>query len=157
MTLDQDNAPWAFCKSGEAYRTIAALEAMATLVAVMIFAPTIPHRARGQVMLTSVTDNKGNMYALSRLMSTKFPLCLIVMELAAQLEHHQMRLNVEWAPRDYNQEADDLSNLRFDGFHPARRLGTRVEDLNFIVLDRLLRHALDFEAARQEKKSRVLH
>ncbi len=153
ITLNRHNAPWAFSKSGEAYRTIAALEAMATLVAVILFAPMVPRRSRGQVMLTSVTDNKGNMYALSRLMSTKFPLCLIVMELAAQLERHEMRLNVEWTPRDLNQEADDLSNFRFAGFHPAHRLGSRLEDINFIVLDRLLCHALEFEEARREARA----
>ena len=46
--------------------------------------------------------------------SARFPLCLIPMELGAQLEARGSRLSTAWAPREQNQAADDLTNLKFD-------------------------------------------
>ena len=43
-------------------------------------------------------------------MSTTYPLCLVQMELAAQLEARRAVLMPDWAPRDMNTEADALTN-----------------------------------------------
>ena len=39
ISLNRENAPWAYCKVGEAYRVIAALELFATLVCVLLLRP----------------------------------------------------------------------------------------------------------------------
>ncbi len=154
IRVEESTTPWAFCRSGEAFRTIAALEALATLVAVVVFAPLLPRRSSTPVVVTSVTDNQGNGFALTRLMTTRFPLCLIVMELSAQLEAHNMRLEVEWAPRESNQEADDLSNGISEGFTERHRTEIDLATFPWIVLNRLVSHALDFERTRPPKRKR---
>ncbi len=153
-TLTQQNAPWAFCREGEAYRTIAALEAMATLLSTVIFSPLLPINAAAQVVLTSVTDNRGNSFALTKLMTTRFPLCLIVMELSAQLEARNMRLEMQWSPRDLNSEADALTNGDYTGFNPEHRIAVDLGAIPWLVLNRLMAHALDFEESRQRAKRR---
>ena len=55
-------------------------------------------------------------------MTTRFPLCTVVMELAAKAEACGVRVEAEWTPRDRNQEADDPSNLRTNGFDPHKEV-----------------------------------
>ena len=38
------------------------------------------------------------------------------MEMAVQMEDLNVRLDVNWTPRDYNEEADRLSNGNSEGF-----------------------------------------
>ena len=42
---------------------------------------------------------------MNKLLTARFPLCAIVMELAAQAEHRKVRMEAERTPRDRNQEA----------------------------------------------------
>ena len=44
------------------------------------------------------------------MMTTKFPLCAAVMQLASTLTEKKQKLRLNWAPRDQNYEADELSN-----------------------------------------------
>ena len=65
--LCEETAPWAYCRGGEPYRTIAALEAMATLVSIVAFSAWLPRHSASHVTVTSLTDNQGNKHALKRL------------------------------------------------------------------------------------------
>ncbi len=56
------------------------------------------------------------------MLTTKLPLGLVCMELAAQLSHRHLDLNLVWRRREENTEADDLTNQRFGAFDPARRV-----------------------------------
>ena len=50
-------------------------------------------------------------------MTTKFPLCAAMMQLSSTLAERHMKLRLNWAPREQNYEADELSNgikHRFD-------------------------------------------
>ena len=55
-------------------------------------------------------------------MTTRFPLCAFVMESAAQAETRGVKMEAEWTPRDRNQEADDLSNLRTSSLDPNKEV-----------------------------------
>ena len=88
--------------------------------------------------MQGITDNLGNTFALTKLMSSKFPLVVILAELAAQLRSRGMSLNLEWAPRDQNDEADALTNEDFTAFDPARRIEVDVETVEWLVLPRML-------------------
>ena len=55
-------------------------------------------------------------------MTTKYPLCLVAMELAAQLGERRLDLDLRWRRRDRNVEADALTNERFEGFDPELRV-----------------------------------
>jgi len=105
VQLDEDVAPWAYEKDRQPFRVVASLEALAVLVAVLtLTAPAAGLNRKGTVMLPLMTDNRGNSFALTRLMSTKYPLCLLVMELAVALEERGLSLTAEWAPRDTGVE-----------------------------------------------------
>ena len=65
---------------------------------------------RGSLTLSGVTDNLGNRFAVSKLMTTKFPLCAAMMQLSSTLSQRHMKLRLNWAPREQNYEADELSN-----------------------------------------------
>jgi hypothetical protein len=88
--------------------------------------------------LQGITDNLGNTFALTKLMSSKFPLGVILAELAAQRKARGIALNLEWAPRDQNVESDALTNGDYSSFDPARRIQVDVGSDSWIVLPRML-------------------
>ena len=155
LKLDEDTAPWAFCRSGEPYRAIAALEAMATLVSVVAFAAWLPQRSETHVTVTSLTDNQGNSHALTHLSSARFPLCVVAMELSAQMDRLGVRLDVRWSPREWNQEADDLSNGKTEGYSVANRVMQNISEIKWLVLDDLMNFGVNFEKERNNAKKRI--
>ena len=76
--------------------------------------------------------------------STSFPLCVVAMELASQLEARQTRLSLEWSPREVNQQADDLTNEKFDEFDLDRRLEIDFERLPWKYLPQAMREGAEF-------------
>eukprot|EP00435_Cladocopium_sp_Y103_P010320 s1590_g2.t1 len=105
--LTHENAPWLYA-AGESYRPIASLELLATLAAVMSFG--VGSSGSCQVACSAGTDNRGNSFVVSRLLTTKFPLCAFLMELALQLHINKVDLELYWLPRLQNTEADSLTN-----------------------------------------------
>ena len=65
------------------------------------------------------TDNRGNGSALNKLMSTRYPVNALLMELACYCKHTGTKAIVEWAPRSANRQADDLANERTSSFDPS--------------------------------------
>ena len=88
--------------------------------------------------LTGYTDNSGNTFLLDRLMTSKYPLVVILIEVAEQLAAENVGLALRWAPRLQNEEADALTNGCFESFSPERRIVARVEDMKFIALNELM-------------------
>jgi len=139
VQLSEQTAPWAYEKDKQPFRVVASLEALAVLVAVLtLTSPIAGSTRRGTVILPLMTDNRGNSFALSRLMSTKYPLCLLVMELAVALEERGLALSAEWAPREWNAEADAITNSRFEGFAEENRVPFDMRTFPWRVLDTLL-------------------
>jgi len=145
VQLNDQTAPWAYEKDRQPFRVIASLEALAVLVATLtLTSPVAGCSRRGSVMLPLLTDNRGNSFALSRLMTTKYPLCLLVMELAVALEERGLALTAEWVPREWNAEADALTNSRFEGFIDANRVEFDMRSHPWKVLPKLLRDGQQF-------------
>ena len=92
-------------------------------------------------MATGQTDSQVASQLVGRSMTTSYPLCLIAMEAAAQLEGRSLDLALEWIPRTHNAEADALTNLEFGAFSPACRIPVDVATLPFLVLPRLMAEA----------------
>ena len=129
ISLNRRNAPWAFQK-GEAFRTIASLELLGVLVGLMVLVPDEElHGAErsGLLRISCGTDNLGNTYLLDRLITTKYPLGVVLMEVAHQCHRKGLSLRADWVPRLENQEADDLTNLEFKCFSPQNRLDVQLE------------------------------
>ena len=80
-------------------------------------------------------------------------MCLLVMELAAVLEERGLALTAEWAPREWNAEADALTNSRFEGFNEAYRVHFDMSTQSWRVLDKLLQDGRAFYAAAQAARA----
>ena len=84
--------------------------------------------------LSAYTDNLANTHALKKFGSSRYPLSIVAMELAAQLDLAGIDLELQWVPRGQNQPADDLTNQKFDDFNEANRLEVVFEEIPFKVM-----------------------
>lgn len=71
--------------------------------------------------MTASGDTQSNGFTLDKFGTTKYPLRIVLMESAAQLQRAGLLLSVAWRPREVNEEADALTNSNFGAFDPARR------------------------------------
>ncbi len=67
-------------------------------------------------------------------MTTKFPLVIVHMEVAAVLQAKGTQLEIHWLPRLQNTEADSFRNLEFSEFNPALRIRVDIENYQGIVM-----------------------
>lgn len=126
--------PWLYLK-GEPFRTIAAAELLAVTIAVMVFKEEAKWwRSDGRFSITGFTDNSSNSFVIDKYLSTKFPVSLVLMELAHQLGDMEVSLNLHWIPREQNEEADDLSKGRFEKFSEKKRIHVDLEKMDFRVI-----------------------
>ena len=79
------------------------------------------------------TDNRGNTFAVSKLMTTKFLLCAFLLEPAMQLQM-KSELQLRWLPRLQNVETDRLTNGDFTGFIDRKRLRFSVDEFSGVLL-----------------------
>jgi hypothetical protein len=90
---------------------------------------------------------------LEKLSSTKYPLYLVLMELAHQLRKRRCLLDVAWRPREENEEADALTNWQYGAFDVAKRIPVVWEQLPLEVLPRLASAAeAHFEEVQELKR-----
>lgn len=153
VTLTRRNAPFLFVK-GEPFRTIASAELLGVTVAIIVLGPGSKWRnGAGRVGITGFTDNLSNAYLLDRFLTTRFPLSLVLMELAKQLEDSRLDLDLAWVPREQNEEADDLSKGRYSCFEMANRLEVDMEKVPFKILRNMLDAATEFDKEIKEKRT----
>ena len=154
FSLSPESAPWAF-ERGLPFKTISALELLATVVGIIAFGPASSEGERWDSMVTvsAQTDSQVASRVLGRALTTSFPLCLVAMEAAAQLEARGLDLGLNWVPREVNEEADALSNFRFGGFSEDMRIYLDMADLPFLTLPKLLKVAADFYAHAKKVKA----
>ena len=88
-------------------------------------------------------------------MSTKFPLTIFVMELFESLRNGRCFLKLDWVPREANQMADDLTNLKFDCFDMQSRVRWDPGQQQWCVLDRFMKHAKEFHEELKLKRTEV--
>ena len=141
LELTRRSAPWAYIK-GEPFRAIAALELAAILAALILFGKGAPWAGRRSRMLISAfTDNMGNSFLVSKFLSCKYPLSIVLMEVACQLKKLNVEMDLGWIPRNENEEADSLTNSEFGEFDEGKRIEASFENLDFIVLKELMEEA----------------
>ena len=121
---------------------------------IISFGDAWPVGATGEIRLQGVTDNQGNSFAVTKLMSSKFPLVVILAEVAAQLRQRSMALSLGWAPREQNEEADALTNGDFSQFKSANRVNLVIDEVKWLILPRMLQVAEDiYEDVTRRKAS----
>ena len=84
----KEHFPWVFSKSDKPSRVIATLEALATLLALKLFyGDKLDSNIRKIRLQPTWTDNRGNGSALNKLMSTRYPVNALLMELATHCKY----------------------------------------------------------------------
>lgn len=147
-------APWLKIKGRNPKRVIAALEMLATLVAVKLWLK----KAGGDVNVRAeaFTDNRGNEFIVQRGMTTKFPLVLLVIEMSETLRSEDATAGLTWIKREENQLADDLTNEEFGKFDEKKRVIVTEEKCKWVVLGELLPESeelyRELQAAKEKKK-----
>ncbi len=149
-TLDRDSAPWAYHR-GLPFKTIASLEALASLMGVLAFCDERGEHSDCTLIVPGYSDNRGNKFALSYLQSSKYPLCVLLMELACQLENRAQRLQLSWVPRELNDEADRLSRGDTSGFCDANRVRLRPDEVKWEVLHKYMDLGLSLEKLKRPR------
>ena len=66
------------------------------------------------------------------------------MELSCQLEKLGARLMMEWSPREPNEEPDRFSNGDCISFSERNRIHLKMDNANWIILDRMLSLGAEF-------------
>jgi hypothetical protein len=100
VTQTRATAPCAFAR-GEPFRTIASLELLGTLVSLVVLVPEADRRGDASALITMScsTDNQGISFLLDRLLTTKYPLGVILMQLAHEMRRRRLLLRARWLPR----------------------------------------------------------
>ena len=152
MRLAKQNSPWAFA-TGEPFRVIASLELLAILVGVIVF-DLLGGGSDGRVEVTAFTDNRGNGHLMEKLLTTRMPLALVLIELVAQLQRRRLELNLAWVPTEHNEEADALTNEDFRGFAPSLRIPCPPSTLSrrFLLLHDIIPFLSDFRSTTEALK-----
>ena len=154
VQLTRSTAPWAFAR-GEPFRTIASLELLGTLVGLMVLVPEgegFCGETAASFSLSCGTDNQGNAYLLDRMMTTKYPLAVVLMELAHQMRRRRLVLRAHWLPRLENEEADALTNFDFRHFDKGKRIPVALDTLGFGIMPRLFELGEAFLADKEKAK-----
>ena len=68
-------------------------------------------------------------------MTAKYPLGLILIELAHQVSTHRMALWVEWVPRLKHEEADALTDSDLWNVTTSNRTDVDLTELIYVILD----------------------
>ena len=140
MKLDRVTAPWAYAR-GEPFRAIASLELLGSLLGLMLLVDEVPGGSPflgGKISVGGNTDNSGNRFAVTKMLTTKWPLLAFLAELSAQLEVRNVLLEVNWVPREENAEADAIKNEDAQWLRKEKRIRKTPGQMPFIVLPELL-------------------
>ena len=90
--------------------------------------------ACGLLGMSCGTDNQGNSFLLDRMLTTKYPPGVVLMELAHQMRIRRLALRAHRLPYMENEEADALTNDDFRHFRPEWRIFVDIEKMSFGVL-----------------------
>ena len=111
----------------------------------------------GVVTIGCANDNQGNHFVLDSLMSTRYPLGPILIELSYGLAGRRMALRAEWVPCLQKEEADALTDGETRHFTAMLFIDVKIEEVKFGVLTEVLAaielYFAELEAARAKAKS----
>ena len=152
LEVDRTNFPWAFHKENNPQRTIATLELLGTLLAIMVFDYDYNKLSKFTCTITGATDNQGMALLTQKLMSTKWPVAPVLMELSEQMRRRRLELNLRWIPRGDNDLADAITNEDFSRFSQEKRIPVDAAGLKWLFLPEALKWSKEiYDIAHQPK------
>ncbi|CAK9111088.1 unnamed protein product [Durusdinium trenchii] len=154
LKVTEVSAPWLYYRGRNPKRVIAALELLATLVALKLWLREAGDSA--EVLAEAFTDNRGNSFILKKGLSTKYPITLLVIEVAETLRRLDAYASLTWVRRDGNVLADALTNEDYSAFDPSRRETVVEGELRWYVMGSLIqrREQLFDEIKRHKEMKR---
>ena len=157
ITLSPEEAPYLFDEDNHSQWASASAELLATLAALYLFGHLKPAaRVRHfPVVIPAVTDNRGNESLARKQSTTKWPLMLVNIQLSHLLMKAMLKLDLQWRPREENQDADDLTNHRFQNFSAERRITCKANELPLNLLNKLWQTKNQFDQMRRQMTSSV--
>ena len=107
-----------------------------------------------EICAEAFTDNRGNAFILRKGLSTKYPVTLLVIEIAETLRRYDSFATLTWVRRDGNELADALRNEDFSSFELQRREAIGEEHFQWFVMDELLKGSKELFEEIKEHKAR---
>jgi len=155
IVLSSSDVPWMFKPGKGSSWASTSAEVLAVLIALHCFKHLLPKsvRTHTEVVLKIGTDNKAAEALGIKRSSTKIPLTFVMMQLGVTLGMLQMRLDIQWRPRELNTEADDLTNQRLKSFDLDRKIQVEWSDLPFSLLFKLVSHTKSFQEEIQTNRA----
>ena len=146
LTLLPSDTPWLFKPGKGSSWASTSAEVLAVLVALHCFEPLLPKskRTHAEIVLKAGADNTAAESLGAKGSSTKIPLVFVMMQLGVMLGKLQIRLEIQWRPRELNVEADDLTNLRTQSFCQDKQVKVSWSQLQFALLFKLVTHSESF-------------
>ena len=140
------DCPWLFSDDGESKQNSTSAELLAPYLALVVFDHLRDEKGQVtfRVILDAGTDNKSAPQAQKKGHSTKWPLFGVLMQMVSMLAKHNKLLRLSWRPREQNQEADDLTNLKFDNFDLQLRKLVSFADVPLDVVQGMSKVRQDF-------------
>ena len=149
-------APWLFKEDGASEWASASAELLASYLALFAFGHLQAAGCRN-VMLATIyggTDNRSNPQAEAKGSSTKWPLMGLLMQMSETLLHSNLRVKLQWRPREENTEADDLTNGDFSKFDMSLRRPVSFSDLKLDLFEELMACYDEYEASKVALRER---
>ena len=101
------------------------------------------------------TDNQGNSCLLDRLLTTKYPLGVILMQLAHEMRRRRLLLRGKWLPRLQNQEADDRTNVEIHHFCVENQIPVDIGNSSFELMDGLFAAGDEYVAELEQVRAKM--
>jgi len=154
LEVKPSQAPWLFRGAAqESSWASTSAELLASLVALKVFQVGGHPSAPGSAHLLRCgggTDNRSTGQLVQRRLSTKWPVMILLMDYLGYCEEIGVRCELDWRPRDANVEADQLTNNDFSAFSMERRIKIEWEELNFPMVDLLMKYSESFSKRKHE-------
>ena len=152
VEIRREDWPWIYERDDKPALVISALEALAILIALKLFYGSTNPDPKKVIVAPTWTDNRGNGALLNKLMTTKFPGCALLMELASFMKRRSMKVVVDWTPREGNKDADRLANGIVDDFTPDLEIKLDSSPIEWEVLPDALRMAREADSEYKNLK-----
>ena len=92
---------------------------------------------------------------LDRLLTTKYPLGVVLMQLAHEMRTRRLLLRARWLPRLQNQEDDDLTNDESHHSRAEKRIPLDLNKLGFDLIHSLLAAGDEYVAELEQARAKM--
>ena len=133
VELRPEQAPYLFKEGGDSQWASTTAELLAVLVALHVFG-LVGERSEhfaAPVKVSAGTDNLANEHLIKKGLTTRWPLCLVYMQMTKALMAAGLVIRLNWRPRDENSLADALTNEDFSGVDMEKRIHVDWGKLDF--------------------------